>query len=474
MQDSAEPPHDYSDSSYAPIEFPSGRLAVMTDQEIYSAADVFGIARALPLNYVTRPSVDDELVEALSRNKHLVIYGSSKQGKTSVRKYSLQEDDYMVVTCNNQWDLGQLHSSILKQAGYTIVQSTTRSVSGHHKIKATASFTAKVPFLSGSGAMEGEKQEGEEGSITENPLELDPFDVNDIIQALVEIGFNRWIVLEDFHYLPEDTQKDFAVALKAFHENSQFTFIIVGVWLQENRLIQFNGDLSGRVSTINADVWQPEELAKAISLGEELLGIEFDASFKATLLKECGGSISIVQEACLLACQNAGIHSGTPEDIDPVPVAVPNAHELVARVVNQQSARFNDFLTNFAAGFGETELEMYRWLLVPVVTADPNTLDGGITYRSIRRSLNAIHPRGDKLNAGNVTQALKSAASLQVRHGVKPLVLDYDQSLKKLNVVDRSFTIWLSQQDEEDLMDSIELPVELARILRESSQDDLG
>lgn len=443
----------------------------MTPKESFSAAEVFGIARALPLNYVTRPSVDDELVEALSRNKHLVIYGSSKQGKTSVRKYSLNDDDYMVVTCNNQWDLGQLHSSILKQAGYTVVQSTTRSASGHHKIKATASFAAKMPFLSGSGSTEGEKQEGEEGSITETPLELDPFDVNDIIQALVEINFDRWIVLEDFHYLPEDTQKDFAVALKAFHESSHFTFIIVGVWLQENRLIQFNGDLSGRISTINADVWEPEELTEAVSLGEDLLNIDFDASFKSTLLDECGGSISIVQEACLLACQNAGIHS-TSEEFERVPIRVPDAHELVARVVNQQSARFTDFLTNFAAGFGETELEMYRWLLVPVVTADPQTLDSGLTYRSIRRSLSAIHPRGEKLNAGNVTQALKSAASLQVRHGVKPLVLDYDQSLKKLNVVDRSFTIWLSQQDDEDLMDSIEVSVEHARILRESPQDD--
>ncbi|MEV5012549.1 hypothetical protein AB0K74_44980, partial [Streptomyces sp. NPDC056159] len=44
---------------------------------------------------------------------------------------------------------------------------------------------------------------------------------------------------------PEETQKDFAVALKAFHESSSFTFIVVGVWLQENGLVQFNGDLSG-------------------------------------------------------------------------------------------------------------------------------------------------------------------------------------------------------------------------------------
>ncbi|MFB7324760.1 hypothetical protein [Streptomyces sp. NPDC056190] len=59
---------------------------------------------------------------------------------------------------------------------------------------------------------------------------------------------------------PEETQKDFAVAVKAFHESSSFTFIGVGVWLQENRLVQFNGDLSGRIATINADKWLRSEL----------------------------------------------------------------------------------------------------------------------------------------------------------------------------------------------------------------------
>ncbi len=102
--------------------------------EIIRASDVFGISRDLPLNYTPRESVDDELVEALTRDKHLVIYGSSKQGKTSVRKYNLHDDDYLVVTCSNRWDLGQLHSAILKQAGYTVVQSSTKNTSGHFKM----------------------------------------------------------------------------------------------------------------------------------------------------------------------------------------------------------------------------------------------------------------------------------------------------------------------------------------------------
>jgi hypothetical protein len=425
--------------------------------ETIRASDVFGISRDLPLNYTPRKSVDDQLVEALTRDKHLVIYGSSKQGKTSVRKYNLHEDDYLVVTCSNRWDLGQLHAAILKQAGYTVVQSSTRNTSGHFKIKASVGLKARlfgVAGPEGSISVDGENQKGSSDEVQEAPLELDPIDVNDIITALNKINFDRWIVLEDFHYLPEQTQKDFAVALKAFHESSAFTFIVVGVWLQEDRLMQFNGDLSGRVSTINADVWETDELAAAVAEGERLLNIKFDDGFLEVLLDRASESISIVQEACLLACQQAGIAFTQPELTK---VTVADGGSIIAKVVNQQSARFSDFLSNFADGFGETELKMYRWLLVPVVAANQEALQSGLAYRKIRKALSAIHPRGEELNAGNVTQALQSVARLQVKHGVKPLVLDYDQSLRRLNVVDRSFSIWLGQQDQEDLLDIIDI-----------------
>lgn len=86
-------------------------------------------------------------------------------------------------------------------------------------------------------------------------------------------------------------------------------------------------------------------------------------------------------------------------------------------------------------------------------------LESGLHYRQLRRLVTQIHPRGTTLNAGNVTQALKGIASLQAQVGVKPLVLDYDQSLRRLNVVDRSFLIWLDHQDRRELLESIEIPV---------------
>ena len=52
----------------------------------YKLDEVFGISRDLPLNYVERDHVDNQLKECLKRKQHIVIYGSSKQGKRVYEK----------------------------------------------------------------------------------------------------------------------------------------------------------------------------------------------------------------------------------------------------------------------------------------------------------------------------------------------------------------------------------------------------
>lgn len=48
--------------------------------------EVFGIRVEPVLSYVTRPEVDDKFNAALATDHHIVVYGSSKQAKTSLRQ----------------------------------------------------------------------------------------------------------------------------------------------------------------------------------------------------------------------------------------------------------------------------------------------------------------------------------------------------------------------------------------------------
>jgi len=421
-------------------------------EKIVSVDEVFGINRDLPMNYQTRVSADDVLVNNLARKQHLVIYGSSKQGKTSLRKHCLKPEDYIVVHCSNKWELDEVHEAILKQAGYELALSTSVATSGKRKV--FASIKASIFGVGAGGGAEAERTHEE--TVIKSPLELDPLDVNDIISALKEIDFTRFIVLEDFHYLPVETQKDFSVALKAFHENSPFCFIVIGVWLEENRLSVYNGDLTGRLLAINADRWTKDELGHVIKSGEILLNISFHEDFKNELLNSCYESVYIVQEACHQCCLKEDVFL-TQNEVKEIGAGV-DCGEILSLVVNQQGGRFNSFLTQFSEGFQDTTLEMHKWLLYPILTAPLEQIETGFKQAEIRNILQEAHPRGVELNSGNVTQSLQSTLSLQIKKDIKPIVLDYDQTNLRLNVVDKSFLIWLSRQDRNELLDLVGLP----------------
>lgn len=422
---------------------------------VHTLDEVYGVARELPANYVTRTTVDEAFVDALTRDQHIVVYGSSKQGKTCLRKYNLRENEYAVVTCSNKWTLAQLNSAILKAVGYVVEGASTRTVSGDLKVNARLNAGFNVWFGKADAEAGTEVAEGSKTDVTTAPIELDASDVNDVVDALEAAMAPQFLVLEDFHYLPEETQRDFAVALKAFHEDSRYSFIVVGVWLDENRLVQHNGDLTGRVITIDADKWSSDDLLRVIEGGEALLNIEFDNEFKESLLDGCFESIWVVQESCRKACEDAGIRQ-TQDDLTHISG---NAGELIKSAVDAHSARYNGFIVNYCLGFQTTALEMHRWLLYAVLKASALELERGLLYGDLRVTIDGVHP-ASPINPGNLTQALLSTASLQVgKMAIKPIILDYDQTNRRLNVVDRSFLIWLEHRDRAELLTLADLPV---------------
>ncbi|HTC32855.1 MAG TPA: hypothetical protein VK724_05765, partial [Bryobacteraceae bacterium] len=159
---------------------------------------------------------------------------------------------------------------------------------------------------------------------------------------------------------------------------------------------------------------------------------------------------------CRQACIRTAIHhtQSTPLQVGAGLVT----REIVKEVVDQQGGRYKSFLSQFALGFQETRLEMYKWLLYPILAAKSEKLEEGFKYADLRRAMKEHHPLKEGLNLGNLTQALQSTASLQVAKDIKPIILDYDQTNSTLNVVDRGFVIWLQNQDKSELFEELELP----------------
>lgn len=422
--------------------------------KIYQLDEVYGISRDVPLNYIERDSVDLKLLKNLDRQKHITIFGSSKQGKTCLRKHCIDARDYILVQCSNKWSISDLNANILKRAGYELTESTKTAMGG--KAKIIASIKAKV--LGGEAGIGSEIEASTNREVTRRQLELDMDDANDVIAALEEIYFDKYIVLEDFHYLKPEVQKDFSIELKAFHESSNLCFIIVGVWLDENRLVIYNGDLTGRVVPINADSWEGQELQQVIDKGADLLNIEFDSDFMINLVAQSSSNVYIIQEACHRICDENGIRE--TQKVRKKIGKGNDANRIIREIAKEQSGRYNAFITNYSNGFQETTLEMHKWLLYPILKAKTNDLMKGLTYRSIRLSLEAHHPKKTDLNPGNLTQALKAVASLQLSKSIQPIIIDYDESNLTLHIVDRGFIIWLDTQDKKDLLALADLPID--------------
>jgi hypothetical protein len=212
-----------------------------------------------------------------------------------------------------------------------------------------------------------------------------------------------------------ETQQTFSHVLKAFHENSKITFIVVAVWREENRLILFNGDLTGRVIAIDADAWNPAELREVITAGEALLNISFPSDFKQQLVDGAFQSVYLVQEGCHRACTGVGVYQTQDTYRELAPARSPK--DYIAEIVNEQGGRYKSFLTNFSMGFQDTELEMFKWILYPILSAEVDDLKNGLGYRDIREKIQLKHPRGERLNAGNITQApISWRASIQKEH----------------------------------------------------------
>src|ERR1700730_2032620 len=176
--------------------------SALPPERVHKVGEVFGINRELPVNYVSRQGIDDKLIDNLTQDHHIVIFGSSKQGKTCLRKLCLNDDDYIVVSCQSTMDLKQVHAAILKSAGYEMTESSTKSSDGSFKL--SAKFTAKTGVIIASGQAEGggELNRNKSEQTTTQRLELDAQGPNDVIAALQEIDFRRFLVLEDFHLPP--------------------------------------------------------------------------------------------------------------------------------------------------------------------------------------------------------------------------------------------------------------------------------
>lgn len=120
-----------------------------------------------------------------------------------------------------------------------------------------------------------------------------------VIQYYLENG--KVLVIDDFHYASKEMQIKMAQQLKDAIRR-ELKVVVVSLPHRADDAIRQNADLSGRLSLINIEIWQTEDLKKIALIGFEQLGIEITDSVAEKLAVECLTSPQLMQYICLSIC----------------------------------------------------------------------------------------------------------------------------------------------------------------------------
>jgi pimeloyl-ACP methyl ester carboxylesterase len=408
------------------------------DAPSYNIDAVFGIHRGDTFHYVQRDKVDDAFVGYLIGGKHLCIYGSSKQGKTALRKKHISAAEELAVVCDRTWTSMDVFAAILKAANCIVQKNLNDPTPGASIIRLPTGATVTV-------------------------------DLNhtaDFLRVLESSFAGKYIVIEELHYLAESVQRDIAFKLKAVHELSEkYVFIVICVWLEHNRLVHLNKDLHGRVAPINADEWTDDDLLRVIREGEEKLNIRFPAGFAEKLVERAFGSVYLVREACYRACEIVGIYNRAE------PALVIGQSLNAAMILREISNVGADYAGQIISLLGLQNIQLYEherqeglkdWVLRTLVCTGPKDLRRGISLKRLRALIRLKHPQNYHPTEGQIERVIKGAQSAQLAKSGQTL-FDYDRREKVVRCVDKGFILWRSGTTPEKIEQLIfdgEMPTE--------------
>lgn len=122
------------------------------------------------------------------------------------------------------------------------------------------------------------------------------------------------LVLDDFHYAPEEVQLHIAQQLKDAIRK-EFKAIVVSLPHRADDAIRKNADLTGRLSLINIEPWENEELEQIAIKGFNKLNINIKEDIAKRIAIESLTSPQLMQYICLSICTLLDTDNSKVEEI---------------------------------------------------------------------------------------------------------------------------------------------------------------
>lgn len=246
----------------------------------YLSNEVFKPGSFPEHTYVSRISPEFDytyefrLKQALSMSGFLTsIIGPSKTGKTVLCEKVIGQEHLVSLTGSDFKGKLPFWTIVARKVGLSIEgeQMHTNSVSGERI----------------AGVIESSSSSSKEKFFTGKDQIIEYFKQNKLV-----------LVLDDFHYAPEDVQSDMSYQLKDAIRK-EFKAVVISLPHRADDAIRKNADLSGRLSLINIEPWQIHALKEIAITGFNALDVKIHDDLVTFLAAESLTSPQLMQSICL-------------------------------------------------------------------------------------------------------------------------------------------------------------------------------
>ena len=229
----------------------------------------------------TKYTYEERLRQSLLVEGYLTyIVGPSKIGKTVLCENVIGKEDMVCMSGNDFSKEQNFWSGVAKKIGISMSAKVSEEIAAVSDIEQKSTIITKNYFAT----------------------------KDKVLQYFHEYG--KFLVLDDFHYAPQDIQYDIACQLKEVIRNG-FKAVIISLPYRSDDTIRLNPDLTGRILIIEIESWKEDELKQIADKGFSELGIQVDEKLISRMAKESIHSPQLMQSICL----NIGF---LPENIETI------------------------------------------------------------------------------------------------------------------------------------------------------------